>query len=118
MTLDATNFAVAKLARDLETIKRAVAEAVGLTVAGLLAPSRREPLVTHRQMAMLICREMTPGSFPDIAAAFGKDDHNTVIHACHAAFDKAETDKATNETLIRLRRVAKEALENESSSRK
>jgi chromosomal replication initiator protein len=47
----------------------------------LLSSSRTRPLVIARQIAMYVCRELTDLSFPQIAKAFGKSDHTTVIHA-------------------------------------
>jgi chromosomal replication initiator protein len=47
----------------------------------LLSASRTRPLVIARQIAMYVCRELTDLSFPQIAKAFGKSDHTTVIHA-------------------------------------
>ena len=52
-----------------------------LTVEDLTGPSRTRTLTTARQIAMYLCREMTPLSLPKIGAAFGGRDHTTVIHA-------------------------------------
>lgn len=43
--------------------------------------SRRQPLVTCRQIAMFLCRELTDLSLPKIGRAFGGRDHATVIHS-------------------------------------
>jgi chromosomal replication initiator protein len=53
----------------------------GLSQTELLSSSRTRPLVNARQIAMYVCRELTDLSFPQIAKAFGKSDHTTVIHA-------------------------------------
>jgi chromosomal replication initiator protein len=58
------------------------AEYFGITVEDITGPSRSRMLVTARQIAMYLCRELTDLSLPKIGAEFGKRDHTTVIHAC------------------------------------
>ncbi|HVL91648.1 MAG TPA: chromosomal replication initiator protein DnaA, partial [Actinomycetota bacterium] len=53
----------------------------GLTRDELLGPSRSRHLVHARQIAMYLCRELTPLSLPKIGEAFGGRDHTTVMHA-------------------------------------
>ena len=53
----------------------------GLSVEELRGKSRRRPLVTARQIAMYVLREMTDFSYPAIGREFGGRDHTTVIHA-------------------------------------
>lgn len=62
-------------------IIRATADLFEFTVAELTGPSRRQPLVLARQIAMYLCRELTNLSLPKIGALFGGRDHTTVIHA-------------------------------------
>ncbi|HEX9711831.1 MAG TPA: chromosomal replication initiator protein DnaA [Actinomycetota bacterium] len=56
-------------------------EYFGMSRADLLGPSRSRPLVQARQVAMYLCRELTPLSLPKIGDAFGGRDHTTVLHA-------------------------------------
>ncbi len=64
-----------------ERILEATTKLFGLSREELLSSSRTRPLVIARQIAMYVCRELTDLSFPQIAKAFGKSDHTTVIHA-------------------------------------
>ncbi|GAB3711579.1 hypothetical protein GCM10028793_46200 [Nocardiopsis oceani] len=53
----------------------------GLTVEDLCGTSRSRVLVTARQIAMYLCRELTELSLPKIGQQFGGRDHTTVMHA-------------------------------------
>jgi chromosomal replication initiator protein len=53
----------------------------GFSVEEIKGASRRRPLVTARQIAMYVFRELTDLSYPAIAREFGGRDHTTVIHA-------------------------------------
>ncbi|MEA2391313.1 MAG: chromosomal replication initiator protein [Solirubrobacteraceae bacterium] len=64
-----------------ERILNATSTMFGLPIDELLSASRTRPLVNARQIAMYVCRVLTDLSFPQIAKAFGKSDHTTVIHA-------------------------------------
>jgi chromosomal replication initiator protein len=66
---------------DAEDIIRATADAFGFTVGEVVGGSRRQPLVLCRQVAMYLCRELTPLSLPKIGAHFGGRDHTTVLHS-------------------------------------
>ncbi len=59
----------------------ATAEMFGLSVDDLRGKSRSRPLVTARQIAMYVLREMTDFSYPAIGREFGDRDHTTVMHA-------------------------------------
>ena len=52
-----------------------------VTVDELCGPSRSRSLVTARQVAMYLCRELTELSLPKIGQLFGGRDHTTVMHA-------------------------------------
>ncbi len=58
-----------------------VANYFGVTMDDLCAGSRTHVLVTARQIAMYLCREMTDLSLPKIGQLFGGRDHTTVMHA-------------------------------------
>ena len=52
-----------------------------ITVDDLCGPARTHVLVTARQIAMYLCRELTDSSLPAIGRLFGGRDHTTVMHA-------------------------------------
>ena len=53
----------------------------GVTIDDLCGSSRSRVLVTARQIAMYLCRELTDLSLPKIGQQFGGRDHTTVMHA-------------------------------------
>ena len=53
----------------------------GLSIDDLCGVSRSRVLVTGRQIAMYLCRELTELSLPKIGQQFGNRDHTTVMHA-------------------------------------
>ncbi|HEX2064863.1 MAG TPA: chromosomal replication initiator protein DnaA [Acidimicrobiales bacterium] len=59
----------------------ATCEQFGVSRDELCGPSRRRHLVTARQIAMYVFRQVTDASYPAIAKEFGGRDHTTVIHA-------------------------------------
>ncbi|CAN5582246.1 hypothetical protein BH20ACT2_BH20ACT2_18440 [soil metagenome] len=59
----------------------ATAAMFGFSVAEIKGKNRRRPLVTARQVAMYVHRELTDLSFPAIGREFNDRDHTTVMHA-------------------------------------
>jgi chromosomal replication initiator protein len=57
------------------------AEYFKLSMEELCSKSRTRTLVTARQIAMYLCRELTDMSLPKIGQELGGRDHTTVIHA-------------------------------------
>lgn len=72
-----------------------IAGYVGFTVEALKGKSRQRPLVSARQIAMYVFRDMTELSYPAIARLFGGRDHTTVIHAVDKTQRLMREDKAT-----------------------
>ena len=64
-----------------EELLAEIAAILKFPVEDLKGRSRQRPLVTARQIAMYVFRELTDLSYPAIARLFGGRDHTTVIHA-------------------------------------
>ncbi|GAA3443165.1 chromosomal replication initiator protein DnaA [Planomonospora venezuelensis] len=65
----------------IATIMASTATYFGLSIEDLCGTSRSRVLVTARQIAMYLCRELTDMSLPKIGQQFGGRDHTTVMHA-------------------------------------
>jgi chromosomal replication initiator protein len=63
------------------TIMAVAAEYFNVTLDDLTGSSRTRVLVSARQIAMYLCRELTELSLPKIGQTFGGRDHTTVMHA-------------------------------------
>ncbi len=64
-----------------QLILDATSEMFQFSIEDIKGKSRQRPLVTARQVAMYVFREVTDLSYPAIAREFGGRDHTTVIHA-------------------------------------
>ncbi|MDH3754881.1 MAG: chromosomal replication initiator protein DnaA [Acidimicrobiia bacterium] len=64
-----------------DLILDATSKRFGFTIEEIKGARRHRPLVTARQIAMYVSRELTELSYPAIAREFGGRDHTTVIHA-------------------------------------
>lgn len=82
----------------IEEIQRVVAEHFGIPPDMLKAKTRKQEVVTARQIAMYLCKELTDASLKTIGLHFGGRDHSTVIHACQSV----EEDMKKNEKLRNL----------------
>lgn len=63
-----------------------------VSIEDLKSPDRSRILVTPRQIAMYLCREMTSLSLPKIGDIFGGRDHTTVMYA-YKKIDKQMAEK-------------------------
>ena len=65
----------------IEDIQRTVASHFNISKSDLVSQRRTRAIVRPRQIAMFLCKTMTPRSLPEIGKRFGGRDHTTVIHA-------------------------------------
>lgn len=66
---------------DITHIMKVVAEYFGVTVTDLLSNKKNQQFSYPRHVAMYLSRKLLGLPFKDIARAFGKKDHSTVIYA-------------------------------------
>jgi chromosomal replication initiator protein len=85
-----------------KVVIEATADMFGLTIEELCGKSRSRPLVTARQVAMYVLREMTDFSYPAIGRAFGDRDHTTVMHAVSKISDLMRERRTIYEQVTEL----------------
>lgn len=88
----------------VDSIQRAVAANFNLRVSDLLAPTRTQRLVLPRHIAMYLSSVMLDCSTTEIAEAFAKKDHTTVLHAISKVKQLLEKDVSTRATVNEIRR--------------
>lgn len=59
----------------------------------IISVRRTNEFVRPRQIAMYLCRDLTPNSLPRIGRMFGDRDHTTVLHACNKIASLRQTDQ-------------------------
>jgi len=92
----------------MDSIIRVVAENFGLTPNDLKGKKKSQNIVSARQLAMYIGREMTEYSTTEIGQDFGGKDHTTVMHSINKIKGKLLTDPALDTTIDNLKRSIKE----------
>ena len=65
----------------IDEIQRKVAEHYMLRLEDMHSARRSRNVARPRQIAMYLCKKMTPRSLPEIGRKFGGRDHTTVMHA-------------------------------------
>jgi len=89
----------------IENIQKTVAEYYKIKMADILSKRRNRSLARPRQMAMMLAKELTNHSLPEIGDAFGGRDHTTVLHACRTIRRLMESDIGLSEDYNNLLRT-------------
>jgi chromosomal replication initiator protein len=76
----------------IDNIQRTVAEHYKIKIADLLSKRRSRSIARPRQLAMMLSKELTSHSLPEIGDAFGGRDHTTVLHACRKMKELLQTN--------------------------
>ena len=65
----------------IEVIQKHVADYYQLKVTELKSRNNAKSIAKPRQVAMYLCKALTPASLPEIGRSFGGKHHSTVIHS-------------------------------------
>lgn len=87
----------------LQGIQKTVAEHYDIRLADMTSARRPRSIAVPRQVAMFLCRSLTPSSLPHIANAFGRT-HATVLHAYRAIDSRMEVDAGLRSSVSELAR--------------
>ena len=91
-----------------QLILEETAKFYGFTVEEIISKHRQRPLVTARQVAMYVMRELTELSYPNIAREFGGRDHTTVIHAVEKIGALMSKDRQIYDQVTRLQQAVRQ----------
>jgi chromosomal replication initiator protein len=86
------------------SIQRAVAASFHIPLIEMVSQRRGRDVAWPRQYAMLLAREMTPLSLPNIGRHFGFRDHTTIMHGIAQAKARLKADKELAGKVRYLRR--------------
>jgi chromosomal replication initiator protein len=89
----------------VDNIQKTVSEYYKIKVADLLSKRRSRSVARPRQMAMMLSKELTNKSLPEIGDAFGGRDHTTVIHACRKVKELIAEETDFSEDFKNLMRI-------------
>lgn len=91
----------------LENIQKTVADYYKIKVADMFSKKRTRNIARPRQIAMMLTKELTQLSYPDIGEAFGGRDHTTVIHAVRTITELKMSDMQLNRDFSLLMQMLK-----------
>lgn len=80
----------------VESIIKAVAEKFNLQPAQLKQKTNVQQIAYPRQIAMYLCKELTPASLPEIGRHFNGKHHTTVLHSVQKIDKQRQRDAELN----------------------
>ena len=89
----------------IEDIQRIVARHYNIPRTELSSARRTRTIVRPRQVAMYLCKVLTPRSLPEIGRRFGNRDHTTVLHAVRKIETLASEDTGLKQELHVLQQM-------------
>jgi chromosomal replication initiator protein len=89
----------------IDEIQKRVAEHYNIRLADMHSARRARAVARPRQVAMYLCKQLTPRSLPEIGRKFGGRDHTTVMHAVRKIEELRASDRTLAEDVELLRRM-------------
>jgi chromosomal replication initiator protein len=89
----------------IDEVQKRVAEHFNIRLADMHSARRARAVARPRQVAMYLCKQLTPRSLPEIGRKFGGRDHTTVMHAVRKIEELIAADRALAEDIELLRRM-------------
>jgi len=89
----------------IDEIQKRVAEHYNIRLADMHSARRARAVARPRQVAMFLCKQLTPRSLPEIGRKFGGRDHTTVMHAVRRIEELRGNDRTLAEDIELLRRM-------------
>ena len=89
----------------IDEIQKRVAEHYNIRLADMHSARRARAVARPRQVAMYLCKQLTPRSLPEIGRKFGGRDHTTVMHAVRKIEELRANDSTLAEDIELLRRM-------------
>ena len=80
----------------IEIIQKHVADYYGLKLIDLKSRNNAKSVSLPRQIAMFLCKTLTPASLPEIGRSFGGKHHSTVIHSIRKVEGLRKKDRDFN----------------------
>ena len=88
----------------VEEIQRVVCDYLSIPLDLIRAKTRKQEIVSARQIAMYLAKELTNSSLKTIGLHFGGRDHSTVIHAYQSVEDQMKLDQKFQSTVHQIKR--------------
>lgn len=80
----------------IDSIIDVVASHYELSIDQICSANRSSNVAYPRQIAMYLCKQLTPASLKEIAAKLGKKDHSTILHGIKKIEEDLEAEKKAN----------------------
>jgi len=80
----------------IDSIIDVVASHYELSIDQICSANRSSNVAYPRQIAMYLCKQLTPASLKEIAAKLGKKDHSTILHGIKKIEEDLDAEKKAN----------------------